>query len=200
MLFWWSVIHLNRRFSISTWLHFRTKQLFQKFAKITQMHKNPENAHVNKAQILICPIKHLLKKNTKAFIIKITCIAECGGFSDAFPADFLIKRCLTIFAHHRWTDYTHIWLCIQVWINGFEFEKWFLSLPVCQSPATLDTCQHNLHYIIVITHSDQTISKNKPLTTNLQHPRRDHPPHKRLNIFLDTFKIGSLRNISVLHS
>lgn len=81
--------------------HQPTHRLFQKFAKITQMHKNSKNAHVNKAQILICPIKHALKKNPKAFIIKITRIVECGGFGDAFPADFLIKRCLTIFAHQR---------------------------------------------------------------------------------------------------
>jgi len=49
-----------------------TQRLFKKFTKITQMQKNIEHAHVNKAQTLVCPIRHALKKYTKAINIKMT--------------------------------------------------------------------------------------------------------------------------------
>lgn len=52
-------------------------------------------------------------------------------------------------------------------------------------------------------HADsQESSKETKVVTNrlvslrclyLQHPSGDHPPHKRLNVFLDDFEIGTLR-------
>lgn len=82
-------------------------RLFKKLAKITQKQKNIEYAHVNKAQTLICPIKHALKKQTKAFNIKITCKLGYHNVEVwvAFPADFSIKLSLPVFAH-QWIDYT----------------------------------------------------------------------------------------------
>lgn len=59
------------------------------------MYNTIHNTHVNKAKTFICLIKHALKKNIKAFSIKLTFIAhtieKCADFSVAFPADFLIK-------------------------------------------------------------------------------------------------------------
>lgn len=38
----------------------------------------------------------------------------------------------------------------------------------------------------------------RSLAAHLQHPRSDHSPHERLNVFLDDFKIGILRQKPLL--